>query len=71
VTIIGGLIFSQMLTLFTTPVVYLYMDKLHQMGQRVKDKRAGKNRWRGGIPGISTGDAGIASQPTITSQPTE
>ena len=27
-TIIGGLLFSQMLTLFTTPVVYLYMDKL-------------------------------------------
>jgi multidrug efflux pump len=23
----GGLIFSQMLTLFTTPVVYLYMDR--------------------------------------------
>ena len=28
ITIIGGLIFSQMLTLFTTPVVYLYMDRL-------------------------------------------
>jgi multidrug efflux pump len=28
VTIVGGLIFSQMLTLFTTPVVYLYFDRL-------------------------------------------
>jgi multidrug efflux pump len=28
ITIVGGLIFSQMLTLFTTPVVYLYMDRL-------------------------------------------
>ncbi len=28
ITIIGGLIFSQLLTLFTTPVVYIYMDRL-------------------------------------------
>jgi multidrug efflux pump len=29
ITIIGGLIVSQMLTLFTTPVVYLYFDRIH------------------------------------------
>jgi multidrug efflux pump len=28
ISILGGLIVSQMLTLFTTPVVYLYMDRL-------------------------------------------
>jgi len=28
IAIIGGLIFSQMLTLFTTPVIYLYFDRL-------------------------------------------
>ena len=39
VTIIGGLIFSQMLTLFTTPVVYLYMDWFHTVGQRIKAHR--------------------------------
>ena len=28
ITIVGGLIVSQMLTLFTTPVVYIYIDRL-------------------------------------------
>ncbi len=30
ITIIGGLIFSQMLTLYTTPVIYLWFDELAQ-----------------------------------------
>ncbi|AOA04710.1 MULTISPECIES: efflux RND transporter permease subunit [Pseudomonas] len=36
-TIIGGLIFSQILTLYTTPVVYLYLDRV----------RHRFNKWRG------------------------
>jgi multidrug efflux pump subunit AcrB len=34
IAIVGGLLFSQFLTLYTTPVVYLYMDRLHQWTQR-------------------------------------
>jgi multidrug efflux pump len=34
IAIIGGLIVSQMLTLFTTPVVYLYFDRLQHWRER-------------------------------------
>jgi multidrug efflux pump subunit AcrB len=34
ITIVGGLILSQLLTLFTTPVVYLYLDRLQTRLQR-------------------------------------
>jgi multidrug efflux pump len=36
ITIVGGLILSQMLTLFTTPVVYIYMDRLQSWIQRAR-----------------------------------
>jgi multidrug efflux pump len=35
ITIVGGLILSQLLTLFTTPVIYLYFDRLER---RIKDR---------------------------------
>jgi multidrug efflux pump len=38
IAIVGGLIFSQMLTLFTTPVIYLYFDRLSLWWRR---RRAG------------------------------
>ncbi len=39
ITIVGGLIFSQMLTLFTTPVVYIYLDRFQSWVQRVRARR--------------------------------
>jgi multidrug efflux pump len=48
ITIVGGLIVSQALTLYTTPVIYLYMDRL--------------NSWiaRFGFAGSSAGPASVA-----------
>ena len=36
ITIVGGLIVSQALTLFTTPVIYLYMDRLARFLRRLR-----------------------------------
>jgi len=45
ITIIGGLVVSQMLTLYTTPVVYLALDRL----------RLAFARWRGREPAAPLG----------------
>jgi len=36
---VGGLVVSQVLTLFTTPVIYIYMDRLSHVGARLRGQQ--------------------------------
>ena len=38
ISIVGGLLISQLLTLYTTPVVYLYLDRLGQWSLRTRQR---------------------------------
>lgn len=50
VSIVGGLLLSQFLTLYTTPVIYLYLDRL---GRWVRGWRAAAH-----LPEAGAGTAG-------------
>ncbi len=41
ISIVGGLILSQLLTLYTTPVVYLYLDRFRLWALRLRRRRGG------------------------------
>jgi len=41
ITMIGGLLISQMLTLFTTPVIYLFFDRLARRFSRSRESDPG------------------------------
>jgi multidrug efflux pump subunit AcrB len=42
ITIVGGLVVSQLLTLYTTPVVYLYLDRLSLWFKRLRRSRSSR-----------------------------
>jgi multidrug efflux pump len=45
IAIVGGLMFSQLLTLYTTPIVYLYLDRFSASASR---------RWSRAFPRLAT-----------------
>ena len=47
---VGGLILSQALTLFTTPIVYLYLDRAHYWYMNKKEARAKRKPAKKGLP---------------------
>ena len=58
VTMVGGLLMSQLLTLFTTPVIYLWFDRL---GARLRRWRERRRAAAGGVTGAGVGaDAAAA-----------
>ncbi|MFL9926153.1 efflux RND transporter permease subunit [Herbaspirillum lusitanum] len=48
---VGGLVLSQALTLFTTPVVYLYLDRAHYWYMNKKEARAARKLEKAGKSG--------------------
>jgi multidrug efflux pump len=48
ISIVGGLMVSQVLTLYTTPVVYLYLDRFRLFAKR---------QWYRAFPGMTTPEA--------------
>jgi multidrug efflux pump len=42
IAIVGGLLFSQILTLYTTPVIYLYLDRFHAWCRRILRRKDSK-----------------------------
>ena len=63
ITIVGGLIVSQLLTLFTTPVIYLYFDRLER---RVAGLARRAGRRRAGAPAAMNLSAPFIRRPVAT-----
>jgi multidrug efflux pump len=54
ITMVGGLLFSQVLTLYTTPVIYIFFDNL---GKRFSSKKDGEQKGHGADHDAAHGEA--------------
>jgi multidrug efflux pump len=52
IAIVGGLIVSQMLTLFTTPVIYLYLDRFQWRLRKRRDARKAAKQAKEPVPAV-------------------
>jgi multidrug efflux pump len=75
ITIVGGLIMSQALTLYTTPVVYLYWERLHLWWEHQRGKAHSKISWQTAMIAIVTIGlalfSGCSFAPTYSKPPVE
>ena len=62
-TIVGGLMLSQILTLYTTPVVYLYLDRLGAWFTKRKPTKPGPHAAEASSPHAAEEDTGVNHEP--------
>ena len=64
-SIVGGLLLSQILTLYTTPVVYLYLDRLGGSLGRLRTRLTGRGGRHAVTPAWKNSDGTLHRPPTM------